>query len=75
MESLALSYFSGIHAFAVDTYRYLKVNQDENITNYQANRQRRYNKKKGDILKSIKTKTSPIIKPIGNVGIIRKREK
>ena len=49
MESLALSYFSGIHAFAVDTYRYLKVNQDENITNYQANRQRRYNKKMGEM--------------------------
>ena len=48
MESLALSYFSGIHAFAVDTYR--KVNQDENITNYQANRQRRYNKKKGEMM-------------------------
>lgn len=50
MESLALPYFSGIHAFAVDTYRYLKVNQDENITNYQANRQRRYNKKKGEMM-------------------------
>ena len=50
MESLALSYFSGIYAFAVDTYRYLKVNQDENITNYQANRQRRYNKKKGEMM-------------------------
>lgn len=36
--------------FAVDTYRYLKVNQDENITNYQANRQRRYNKKKGEMM-------------------------
>ena len=50
MESLALSYFSGIHAFAVDTYGYLKVNQDENITNYQANRQRRYNKKMGEMV-------------------------
>ena len=50
MESLALSYFSGIHTFTVDTYRYLKVNQDENITNYQANRQRRYKKKKGEMM-------------------------